>query len=130
MKSFYIVGFYEDFKLDIFPTHTSPIIAERRDGKYRRWAYQIEKPYKITPTHPVGDFYDSPRQMFAYITCSLSPPTPLMPHSQIVAVSRERLLIEHRKFYLGIKIAIEALKNIYSLGFLYRSYLSIKNAIS
>ncbi|NMY33030.1 hypothetical protein HBR94_16145 [Pseudomonas sp. WS 5412] len=130
MKNFYIVGFYEDFKLNVFPTHASPIIAEQQNGQFRRWAYRIEKPYKIIPTHSVGQFYDSPNLMFAYITYTLSTPTPLQQHSQIVAISRDKILVEHRKFHLCCKIVTEALKNFHNFGFVYRAYLSIKNAIS
>lgn len=130
MKDFFVVGFYEDFKLDALPSHVSPIIAECQNGLYRRWAYRIEKPYKITPTHAVGEFYSTPRAMFAYITYTLSQPTPLKQNSQVVAISRNKILIEHNKLRLGLKITAEALKHINDMGFLCRSFLSLKNALT
>ena len=130
MERFYVVGSYEDFKLDIFPSHTSPIIAEQLDGQYRRWAYRIESPYRIVPTHSVGKFYRSPQEMFPYMTYTLSNPVLLRNNSQVVAISKDKLLVEHRTPHLCRKIVFEILKNILNYGYVYRSLLSIKNAIS
>lgn len=130
MERFYVVGSYEDFKLNIFPSHTSPIIAEQLNGQYRRWAYRIESPYKIVPTHSVGKFYSTPQEMFPYMTYALSTPISLRQNSQIVAISKDKLLVEHHTHHLCCKIFIEALKNILNYGFVYRSLLSIKNAIA
>ncbi|CAI8975513.1 conserved hypothetical protein [Pseudomonas sp. IT-P100] len=130
MENFYIVGVYEDFKLDIFPTHASPIIAERINGEYRRWAYRIEFPYKITPTHSVGGFYKTPTSMFPYLTYNLNNPTQLKYNSQIVAISKNTILVESNKTVLCLKIMRAALINIKTPRFIYRSYTTIKNVLS
>lgn len=130
MSRFYVVGAYEDFKLNIFPSHISPIIAEFHMGKYRRWAYRIEVPYKITPTHAVGKFHDTPQQMFPFMTYNLVSPIILRPDSQIIAISTNKLLVEHNHFILCQKVFIEALKNIKKPRFVYRSFLSIKNSLN
>ena len=129
MSKFYVVGAYEDFKLNIFPSHISPIIAEFHLGQYRRWAYKIEVPYKIIPTHAVGDFYDTPQQMFPYMTYSLILPKPLTQDSQIIAISKDKLLVENNRYFICQNILLEALRNIKKPAFLYRSLLSIKNAL-
>lgn len=130
MSRFYVVGAYEDFKLNIFPSHISPIIAEFYRGKYRRWAYKIEMPYKITPTHAVGEFCNSIQEMFPYMTYSLVSPVILRRDSQIVAISENTLLVEHNNIKLCRKILFEALKHIKDVGFLYRSYVSIRNSLN
>ncbi|MFI8126435.1 hypothetical protein [Acinetobacter sp. ABJ-A23_2] len=130
MSKFYVVGAYEDFKLNIFPSHISPIIAEHHMGKYRRWAYKIEIPYKITPTHAVGQFYDTPQQMFPFMTYNLVSPIILRSDSQIIAISKDKILVEHNHFILCQQICIEALKNITQPKFLYRSFLTIKNSLN
>ncbi|CNB67922.1 Uncharacterised protein [Yersinia frederiksenii] len=130
MSKFYVVGAYEDFKLTVFPTHVSPIIAELHMGQYRRWAYKIEMPYKIIPTHPVGTFYNTPQKMFPVMTYSLITPVKLRENSQIVAISIDKILVECNKFTLCRKIIIESLIRIKEFGFLYRAYLSIKNCCS
>jgi len=130
MSVFFVVGAYEDFKLNVFPSHISPIIAEFHMGQYRRWAYRIEMPYKIIPTHAVGGFYSSTQQMFPYMTYSLVSPILLRDDSQIIAISKDKLLVEHSNAVLCRKIFFEALRNIKNIGFLYRSYLSIKNSLN
>lgn len=130
MPRFYVVGAYEDFKLNIFPSHISPIVAERHMGQYRRWAYKIEAPYKIIPTHAVGRFYSTPQEMFPYMTYSLISPVLLRQDSQIVAISKDKLLVESSSFKLCRKIFVEAVKNIKEPGFLYRSLLSMKNSFN
>lgn len=130
MENFYVVGVYEDFKLDIFPTHTSPIIAECINGEYRRWAYRIESPYKIVPTHSVGGFYKTPESMFPYLTYNLNTPTKLRHDSQIIAVSKDILIVENKKIVLCLKIIMAALKNIKNRNFSYRSYTTFKNILS
>ncbi|MFH4157084.1 hypothetical protein [Acinetobacter bereziniae] len=129
MSKFYVVGAYEDFKLNIFPSHISPIIAEFHLGQYRRWAYKIEVPYKIIPTHAVGAFYDTPQQMFPYMTYSLILPKPLTQDSQIIAISKDKLLVENNRYFICQNILLEALRNIKKPAFLYRSLVSIKNAL-
>lgn len=130
MSKFYVVGAYEDFKINIFPSHISPIIAEFKMGKYRRWAYKIEVPYKIVPTHPVGQFYDTPLLMFPFMTYNLVTPIILRSDSQIIAISKDKIIVENNQLILCKKILIEALKNIKKPNFLYRSFLSIKNSLS
>ncbi|MBS4432432.1 hypothetical protein E2566_07870 [Pectobacterium punjabense] len=130
MSLFYVVGAYEDYKFDVFPSHISPIIAEFHMGQYRRWAYRIETPYKITPTHAVGVFYDSIQKMFPYLTYSLVTPVELRQDSQVIAISKDRLIVEHRNYVLCIRIFIEAIKNMRNPWFIYRSFLSIKNSLN
>jgi len=130
MPKFYVVGAYEDFKLNIFPSHISPIIAEYHMGMYRRWAYKIDIPYKITPTHAVGRFYESPQQMFPYMTYSIITPITLREYSQVIAVSKNKLLVEHSSFKIFRKLLIEAIKNIQDFGFLQRSYITMKNTLN
>lgn len=130
MENFYVIGVYEDFKLDIFPTHTSPIIAERINGEYRRWAYRIESPYKITLTHSIGGFYKTPTSMFPYLTYNLSKPVQIRHNSQIIAISKYALLVEHNKTIICLKIIKSVLKNIKNPIFIHRSYMTIKNVFS
>lgn len=130
MSNFYIVGAYEDFKIDIFPSHISPIIAEHDGGRYRRWTYNIESPYKIIPTHPVGNFYDTTQEMFPYMTYSLFSPVELKEDSQVIAISKNKVIAGSNRFFLCARISIAAVKNIKDLGFLQRSFLSIKNCLN
>lgn len=130
MSMFYIVGAYEDYKLDIFPSHISPIIAEFHMGKYRRWAYRIEMPYKIVPTYSVGTFHDSIHKMFPLLTYSLVAPVILRQDSQVVAISKDKLIVEHNTYILSRRILIEAIKNIKNPRYIFRSLISIKNGLS
>lgn len=130
MSSFFVVGAYEDFRINVFPSHISPIVAELHMGQYRRWAYRIDVPYKIIPTHAVGRFYSSIDEMFPYMTYSITSPVLLREDSQVVAISKNKLLVEHRDFIMCCKIFIEAIKNFKSIGYVYRSYISIRNCLS
>ncbi|WP_349886041.1 hypothetical protein [Pantoea ananatis] len=130
MALFYVVGAYEDYKLDIFPSHVSPIIAEFHMGMYRRWAYRIENPYKIVPTHAVGVFHESIYKMFPLLTYSLVTPVILRPDSQVIAVSKNKLMVEHNSYVLCCRVLIEAIKRIKNPRFTYRSLLSIKNSLT
>ncbi|WP_029686585.1 hypothetical protein [Tatumella saanichensis] len=130
MTSFYVVGAYEDYKLDIFPSHVSPIIAEFNMGQYRRWAYRIENPYKIVPSHAVGVFHDSIDKMFPFLTYNLVAPVMLRQDSQIIAISKDKLIVECNVYLLCCKIFIEAIKRIENPKFLYRSLISIKNCLT
>lgn len=112
MTLFYVVGAYEDYKLDIFPSHVSPIIAEYYMGQYRRWAYRIETPYKIVPTHAVGVFHDSIHKMFPLLTYSLVAPVTLRQDSQVIAISKDKLIVEHNNYVLCCRILIEAIKKL------------------
>lgn len=129
MTLFYVVGAYEDYKLDIFPSHVSPIIAEFYMGQYRRWAYRIEIPYKIVPTHAVGVFHDSIDKMFPLLTYSLVTPVLLRQDSQVIAISKEKLIVERNSYVLCCIIFLEAIKRIKNPRFIYRSIISIKNSL-
>ncbi|MDK1709660.1 hypothetical protein QOM18_15225 [Serratia marcescens] len=130
MTLFYVVGAYEDYKLDIFPSHVSPIIAEYYMGQYRRWAYRIETPYKIVPTHAVGVFHDSIHKMFPLLTYSLVAPVTLRQDSQVIAISKDKLIVEHNSYVLCCRILIEAIKKIKNPRFTYRSLISIRNSLT
>lgn len=130
MTLFYVVGVYEDYKLDVFPSHVSPIIAEFYMGKYRRWAYRIENPYKIVPTHAIGIFHDSIHKMFPILTYSLVTPVILRQDSQVIAISKNKLIVEHNSYVLCSRILIEAIKRIKNPRFTYRSLISIKNILT
>ncbi|HEQ1857593.1 TPA: hypothetical protein VEO38_001113 [Providencia alcalifaciens] len=130
MTLFYVVGAYEDYKLDIFPSHVSPIIAEFYMGQYRRWAYRIENPYRIVPTHPVGIFHDSIQKMFPLLTYSLVTPVILRQSSQVIAISKDKLIVEHKSYVLCCSLLIEAIKSIKKPRFIYRSLISIKNSLT
>ena len=130
MTLFYVVGAYEDYKLDVFPSHVSPIIAEFHMGQYRRWAYRIEIPYKIVPTHAVGTFHDSIHEMFPLLTYSLVAPVILRQASQVIAVSKDKLIVEHDNYVLCCRILIEAIKRIKNPRYTYRSLISIKNSLT
>lgn len=130
MTLFYVVGAYEDYKLDVFPSHVSPIIAEFHMGQYRRWAYRIEIPYKIVPTHAVGVFHDSIHKIFPFLTYSLVAPVILREDSQVIAISKEKLIVEHDSYVLCCGILIEAIKRIKNPRYAYRSLISIKNSLT
>lgn len=130
MIFFYVVGAYEDYKLDVFPSHVSPIIAEFYMGQYRRWAYRIEVPYKIVPTHAVGTFHDSIQKMFPFLTYTLIEPVMLRQDSQVLAISEKKLMVEHDNYVLCRKLLIEAIKRITNPRYTYRSLISIKNCLT
>lgn len=129
-RNIYVVGAYEDFRCDVFPTHVSPIIAERVNGQFRRWIYSIESPYKITLEHPAGNYFASPKLMFPYLTYQTHDPVSFLPKCQIIALSSNTLLISQNKIYLIVRVAMKALNPKSGLPFFWRSLITIKNIMS
>jgi hypothetical protein len=125
--SFYVVGVYEDFQIDVFPTHVSPIIAELNGAQYRRWVYKIERPYRIAISHPVGAYFDSLESMFPYMTYQLNEPIKISDKCQVIAISDRKLLVNKDKMKLVFSILAILFKRELSFKSIFRSVQTIKN---
>jgi hypothetical protein len=127
-KDFYIIGVYEDFKLDVFPTHVAPIMVEHDYFLgYRRWKYKIEKPYQIKFIEPVGKYNQSPESLFPVLTYQLCEPRKISSSSQVIAISKNQVLIESNSFILLIKLLVYFIKNCYKPSYFIRFWKTVKN---
>jgi hypothetical protein len=125
---FFVIGVYEDYKINVFPTHVSPIIAECSEKGYRRWHYRIDKPYCIKPVEAIGDFESTPEKLFPLVTYHLCMPKKLHFNSQIIATSERELIVEKNKVVIFIKILKSILYNNRNPMYRKRAWRTILNS--
>ncbi len=128
-SDFYIIGLYEDMKDDIYPSHFTPIIAEKKTGLYRRWNYTIKKPYRIELCCAMGAFKETPEKLFPVKTLHYLHPVKLNCRTQVVALSRDKILVSDRKSKLIIQVLGSILTKKPKLGYYNRVIRTIRNII-
>ncbi|WP_188008052.1 hypothetical protein [Photobacterium damselae] len=128
-SDFYIIGLYEDMKGDIYPSHFTPIIAEKKLNLYRRWTYSIKKPYRIELCSAMGSFKETPEDLFPVKTLHYLNPIKLNCKTQVVALNCDRILISDSKSKLIIQVLGAVLTKKPELGYLIRVMKTIKNII-
>jgi hypothetical protein len=128
-NDFYIIGIYEEMKDDIYPSHFTPIIAEKNLNLYRRWTYTIKKPYKIELCSAMGSFKETPEKLFPVKTLHYVYPIKLNCKTQIVALSRDKILTSDSKSKLILQVLASVLTKKPELGYLIRAIKTIKNII-
>lgn len=128
MRELYVIGVYEDFRLDVFPTHAVPIVAERSEHGFRRWSYVIDRPYRLRAVAPMGEFRPSLRALFPVVTFHLCTPQRLHEKSQCIVLSTDHVLVEHRRMAIVARLLIAILIAPPSLGFVHRALRTIRNA--
>lgn len=129
MSDYYVVGVYEDFRLDVFPTHAAPIVVERGPAGYRRWRYRIETPYRIRLLAPVGEFRRSPAELFPVMTYRLCAPRRFSETCQVVALSEDEILVERSRVVMLCKILIAAATRMRGREFFSRVCTTMWNAL-
>jgi hypothetical protein len=128
MTELYVVGVYEDFNLDVFPTHALPIVAERSGHGFRRWSYVIERPYRLRAVAPIGEFRHTPALLFPVVTFHLCPPQRLLERSQVIALSKKHVLVEHGRLRIVLRLLLAILANLGNRDFVHRACRTIRNA--
>ncbi len=126
---YYIVGVYEDLEDNIYPSHFNPIIAEKKDGLYRRWNYSIQFPYQIKLNSPVGTFKKNYEELFPVKTLHYIKPVELSSKTQVIALSRDRIIASENKAKLVFQIMKSALTSKTDIRYLHRAVRTIKNII-
>lgn len=127
--NYYIIGLYEEMKDDIYPSHFTPIIAEKKSSSFRRWSYTIEKPYKIKLSGAVGLFKDSHEELFPVKTLHYIDPIRLNCKTQVVALGRDKILVSDSRSKLILQVILSVLTRRPGLGYLERAIKTIKNII-
>jgi hypothetical protein len=89
-----IIGIYESARVNYYPTHASPILAENCDGGYRRWNYQIQRPYKIIPIAPLRDHKKTIPELFPHPTFIQISPREFRPKSQCILLNPDVIIID------------------------------------
>lgn len=128
-REFRVIGVYEDFRLDVFPTHVAPIVAEWSAQGYRRWSYRIERPYRLRCVAPMGEFHLSPEKLFPVVTFHLCAPQRLQEKSQVIALSKQHVLVEHRRRVIIARLLLAVAPKLASGGFVWRTFRTILNAL-
>lgn len=128
-SKFYVIGLYEELVEDIYPSHFTPIIAEKKDGLFRRWSYSIKFPYQIELSSPVGSFKKNHEDLFPVKTLHYITPIELTSKTQVIAISHQIILISDNKTNLVFKIMGSALMRKPDIRYLYRTVKTIRNVI-
>ncbi|WP_333918305.1 hypothetical protein [Vibrio crassostreae] len=128
-SDYYIIGLYEEMRDDIYPSHFTPIIAEKKLNLYRRWTYTIQKPYKIELCSAMGSFKETPEKLFPIQTLHYIYPVKLNCKTQVVALSRDKILTSDSKSKLILQVLMSVLARKPELGYLIRSIKTIHNII-
>lgn len=128
-SKYYVIGVYEDLEDHIYPSHFNPIIAEKRGGLYRRWNYLIKLPYQIQLDSPVGTFKENHEELFPVKTLHYITPVELCSKTQVVALSRDRIVVSKNKTELILQIIKSAMTKKTDIRYLYRSVRTIRNII-
>lgn len=128
-NKYYIVGLYEELEENIYPSHFTPIIAEKKDGLYRRWKYSIKFPYQIELSCPVGSFKDTHEELFPVKTFHYIAPIRLTSKTQVIAISRHRIIASENRAELVFQVMKSAIMRKPNIRYLHRAFKTIKNII-
>jgi hypothetical protein len=123
----YAVGVYETPQQEILPTHVSPILAEKKHGKFRRIIYVIKIPYEIFVIEAIGKWVDSVEEMFPVKSYIFFAPKPFRHNSQVILISKSKIIVEKSKILLLIYLTISMLNNIRDMNYMKRSLRTIIN---
>lgn len=126
---YYIIGIYEDLEDHIYPSHFNPIIAEKKNDLYRRWNYSIKSPYQIKLNSPVGVFKKNHEELFPVKTLHYITPIELSSKTQVIALSRDKILASENKVKLILQIIKSVITRKTDFRYLHRSIRTIKNII-
>ncbi|RJG18457.1 hypothetical protein D4A39_08290 [Alcanivorax profundi] len=126
---YYIVGLYEEMVDDIYPTHFTPIIAERKYGLYRRWNYIVKKPYEIELKSPVSSFKENHEDLFPVKTMHYVDPIKLNCRTQVIGLGRDRILASDSKAKLVLNVATSVLTRWSYSGYLDRAMITLRNIV-
>lgn len=125
---YYMVGLYEEMRENIFPSHFNPIIAEKKGGLFRRWSYSIHFPYKLKLGNPIGEFKNH-EELFPVKTLHYVDPIKISSKTQVIGLSKERILISESRSKLVFFIVISMVKPKVDFSYLRRAVRTIKNII-
>lgn len=128
-SKYYIIGLYEELEGNIYPSHFTPIIAEKKNGLYRRWKYSIKFPYQIELSSPVGGFKGTHEELFPVKTFHYIAPIRLTSRTQVIAISRDRILASENRTELVFQVMKSAIMRKPDIGYLHRAFITIKNII-
>jgi hypothetical protein len=127
---YYVVGVFEDFRLDVFPTHVPPIVAQYGAEGYRRWNYQITAPYEIQLLEPVGEYRSAPEKLFPVFTYRACEPKKFSTTCQVIALSPTDIVVETSRVRIVATLLLAAIRNVRNRRYRARAWRTMVNAFA
>lgn len=127
-EGYYVVGVYEDFRRDAFPTNVLPIVAHYGPDGYQRWNYRIDVPYRLRLLEPVGTRRNSAEQLFPVFTYRLCVPQRFSETCEVIALSAHEVLVTRSRLALIAGLACAAIRHLHDPVYVVRAWTTIRNA--